>query len=388
MAVTVSTLAPLPRMLASTLAPLPRMLAPTLALLPRMLDALTWCATLLTAARRACRQRRSPGQCSRRTGPCRCTESACTSPNTDPGPFARRVQCSTCANGLPGDPIVTTVTDDKGNFSLEGVPSGADIPVVITIGKWRRQLKIASVASCATQALAATDTRLPASRDGSDPDHHLGRPTADRDLDWPGADSLECLVRRLGIADTEITSDAAAAANNGKIHLFADTKAIRTAPTVSGVGPAASMPPSQVARALQRLADVVGQCHWIRESCNNYDIVILSCEGAQHFETKPQPGDGSPEDVRRSRRSRVPVALAQRLARGCNTSTDPAGRKARGMGRRCQDDVATPRSPRSTQGCRPRKNTSDTIDEINNPKGMSFANWMLNVQRSRQCEIR
>src|SRR5512138_3511137 len=69
-------------------------------------------------------------------------------PNEDPGPFKEGVQCDKCSAGLPGFPIASVVTDDKGQFHLEGVPSGDNIPLVITIGKWRRQLKIAHVDSC------------------------------------------------------------------------------------------------------------------------------------------------------------------------------------------------------------------------------------------------
>ena len=41
------------------------------------------------------------------------------------------------------------------------VPSGHDIPLVITSGKWRRQITIPMVNSCADNMLAAADTRLP-----------------------------------------------------------------------------------------------------------------------------------------------------------------------------------------------------------------------------------
>ena len=201
-------------------------------------------------------------------------------PNTDPGAFLPGAQCDTCINGLPGHPIAQTTTDDKGRFSLEGVPDGADIPVVITIGKWRRQIKVASVAACATRPLDAIDTTLPRSHDDLTP--------SSTSVDMPqiaistgAADSLECLVRRLGIADKEITTDT----QGGKIHLFADTQANATSNGVGVTrfdagfgGGAGNLGNSQ---ALWGTATDPGKL-------GNYDLVILSCEGAQHAETKPQ----------------------------------------------------------------------------------------------------
>ncbi len=155
-----------------------------------------------------------------------------------------------------------------GNFSLQNVPSGANIPVVITIGKWRRQIKLANVAACATQALDAANTTLPKSHDDLTPN------TTSVDLpqiaiSTGSADTLQCLVRRLGIADKEITTDT----QGGTIHLFADLGA--------GAGLGDKSFDVAFAGGIGNFSD--SQTLWGTATSpgklNNYDIVILSCEG-------------------------------------------------------------------------------------------------------------
>src|SRR4029077_60110 len=109
---------------------------------------------------------------------------------------------------LPGSPIVRATTDEKGEFVLTGVPAGTDIPLVITSGKWRRQIKIPSVTACADTQLAQGDARLPKNKTEGDIPKIA--------LTTGSADSLECLLRRMGIDDSEITTSAGA----GRVHLY------------------------------------------------------------------------------------------------------------------------------------------------------------------------
>src|SRR5699024_7931863 len=87
-------------------------------------------------------------------------------------------------------------------------PSGMNVPLIIQSGKWRRQITIPNVAACGTTSLAAADTSLPKNKSqGYMP--HIALTTG-------GADSLECLIRKLGIDDSEITTNAAA----GRVNFF------------------------------------------------------------------------------------------------------------------------------------------------------------------------
>ena len=283
-------------------------------------------------------------------------------PNSDPGPFQAGVQCGACSNGLPGDPIVQTVTDEAGKFTLQSIPDGDNIPLVITIGKWRRQIRIPKVAACSTQVIAAADTTLPKSKDDM-----TGNTM---EVDMPqiaistgSADSLECLLRRLGIADQEITTDK----ESGKIHLFADLGANNA----DGLGTGSTTFDASFAGGSRAFSD--SQTLWGTDTdpgkLDNYDIVILSCEGAQHAETKPQKALD---------RLKTYADLGGRVflshwhniwIEGSTTGDMQNGAKPAVWFNRAQwsdnPDNAGP--------------TSDTIDEMHNPKGAAFATWMQDV---------
>ncbi len=170
-------------------------------------------------------------------------------PNAPVEPFAPRVSCDRCGAVASGDPITTTLTDEKGRFSLDKVPVSDDLPVVIQVGRWRRQITIDHVEACKDNPIPAELTHLPRNRhEGNIP--LLAVVTG-------GFDPLECLVRKIGIDDEEFTGDT----GEGRVHLFRG---------VFGGG----LPTSRGALALYPQID-------------RYDAVLLSCEGDTYPENKP-----------------------------------------------------------------------------------------------------
>ncbi len=126
-------------------------------------------------------------------------------------PLEAQVQgasCARCGAVLSGQPIATALTDTRGHFVLENVPVGEDVPVVVQIGKWRRQVVLPRVRPCQDNQYGGGDTfRLPRNqREGELPRIALST----------GCDPMECLLRKIGIDDAEFT----AGDGTGRVHVY------------------------------------------------------------------------------------------------------------------------------------------------------------------------
>jgi hypothetical protein len=175
-------------------------------------------------------------------------------PNSKPSAFTDHASCDTCASLYTGDPIVAALTGPDGKFTLTDVPVGNNIPLVIQIGKWRRQITIPTVASCADTPLTdKTQTRLPRNRSEGDIPKIA--------VSTGKADTMECLLERMGVDEKEYGGGASGA---GRIHIF----------TGNGNSASGSTPSES---SLWANANAL----------NNYDIVVLSCEGGEEAQTKP-----------------------------------------------------------------------------------------------------
>jgi hypothetical protein len=183
-------------------------------------------------------------------------------PASDPGPLPDGAVCDRCANGLPGGSWVSTTTDEAGRFQLVDVPATDNVPLVIQSGKWRKQLTLPTVAACQDFPLSTAQTSLPKNKSEGDMPKIA--------ITTGNADALDCLPRKLGIDDSEITTNG----GTGRVQLFNGNGANKFAAT----HPTGAM---DMAAATTLWSDV--------NKLKEYDIVILSCEGAQNAATKPQP---------------------------------------------------------------------------------------------------
>jgi hypothetical protein len=177
-------------------------------------------------------------------------------PNTTPQALTTGAACYSCSDLYTGDPIATSLSGTDGKFTIPNAPDGTDIPLVIQIGKWRRQLTIPSVARC--QDTAVPDKTLTLPKNGTQGDI----PNIAIATGW--SDSMECLLQRIGVDATEYTVGAT---GPGHIHIFQGDGGATTSPA----------------------APIASQALWdSKADLMKNDIVILSCQGHEATATNPQ----------------------------------------------------------------------------------------------------
>jgi hypothetical protein len=178
-------------------------------------------------------------------------------PNAPVGPIPDDLTCDQCDAELSGSPLVSTITDTQGNFVLPNAPVGVDIPLVMQVGKWRRQVTIPAIQACQDNPIVDPQvTRLPR----SSAEGNLPRIA----LTTGSADPLFCLLRRLGIDDSEygIMNDDA------RIHFYRGVTGSTSYNAGFGATPGAVFP-----LATETLWD---------SGWEDYDIVMLSCEASTY----------------------------------------------------------------------------------------------------------
>jgi hypothetical protein len=122
--------------------------------------------------------------------------------------FAPGVACDLCGAAVSGAPVVSTLSGADGTFILKDVPAGDNVPLVIQIGRWRRQITIPKVVACTSTALPGDLTRLPRNHsEGDIPQMAIATGT------W---DPMECLLRKVGIDDSEFTPPS----GPGRVHMY------------------------------------------------------------------------------------------------------------------------------------------------------------------------
>jgi hypothetical protein len=164
-------------------------------------------------------------------------------PNAPVAAFTTGLTCDRCGSNISGEPLVSALTGPDGKFKLTNVPVGTNIPLVIQLGRWRRQITITTTA-CADTALTADQTRLPRNKSEGDIPHMA--------LVSGDVDALECVLRKIGIADTEFTDPS----GTGRVNFYHGNGAV-----ISGNTPDATV--------LEGSATTL----------SNYDIVLMPCYG-------------------------------------------------------------------------------------------------------------
>ena len=133
--------------------------------------------------------------------------------------FTPSVGCDTCTNVYSGLPaLASTTTDVDGNFRLQGVPAGVSFPVVLQLGRFRRQFMVASIPACGTAALPAAQSHLSGVQTKTG---DMATDTVNPELPKIAmvtgrGDATECLLGRMGIAASEFTDPT----GPGAVHMY------------------------------------------------------------------------------------------------------------------------------------------------------------------------
>jgi hypothetical protein len=166
-------------------------------------------------------------------------------------------QCSTCGADVTGNPLVLTKTAYDGTFTLSNVPVGGSIPIVIQLGRWRRQFTVNVATPCGVNTanaagMAAGFLRMP--RTQAEGDIPL---TA---ISTGDVDAMECVLLKMGIDTTEFTINSTTTPKNGRVHMY------------QGNGAVSSLGGTPSEAALMGTTTANG-------TYNDYDQVILPCWG-------------------------------------------------------------------------------------------------------------
>lgn len=172
-------------------------------------------------------------------------------PNGEIAPVVHGARCNACDKRRV-DAASSTVTNVRGELVLDDVPIGR-VPLVVELGSWRRVVEL-DVAPCSESVVPDDLLRLP-------------RNTSEGELPrvavtTGAADALECLLREVGIDDTEISGSDE---ERARVHLFRGK---------GGGGRKGGF----VRDAAELWNDAV--------ALGRYDAVLLSCEGSEALENK------------------------------------------------------------------------------------------------------
>jgi hypothetical protein len=182
-------------------------------------------------------------------------------PNSTPMPLATGASCDPCDKLYTGNPVVTALSDAAGNFKIEMAPDGPNIPLVIQIGKWRRQFVLPNIVACQDNPVPDKLLTLPKNRmEGDIPNIAIST---------GGADTLECLLRRIGVDASEYVGGPT---GPGRIHIFQGSGRgggggggrNNNVPNTNPPGPSSATGMWNSAAELMK-----------------YDIALLSCEGEE-----------------------------------------------------------------------------------------------------------
>jgi len=300
-------------------------------------------------------------------------------------------QCSTPS----GDPITAALTGADGSFTLTDVPSGTNIPLVMQIGKWRRQITIPTVTECAINDLsegpgATTRFRLPRNKTDSDPAAAASLPIMavaaggahGPAYDFTMTERLQCLLRRMGVSDSEFTLPTGA----GAIQLYnqastAGCNVLTTPWNANSCGSnSAADTCNQVAGSATTYPDAATTLWNSPTNLNKYDMIFLNCPGDQNADLHGYPSHTADTDRVKAYVDAGGRVFAEHYAWGwLRTRTSTGGNYTSSFGNVATwyaDGNGNPTSPTISTPAR------TALLDTSFARGDALASWLVNVGAS------
>ena len=170
-------------------------------------------------------------------------------PNAPVAGFTAGVSCPVVGTPPSGSPLVGATTNFDGTFTIPNMPVGTNIPLVIQTGRWRRQVVIPSVQACMSTTVPVDLSRFPRTQlEGDIP--RIAVATG-------AVDAVECVLRKVGIADSEFTN----ASGSGRINFYGAT--------------------GKAGAEIDALTPTADTLLGTQATLNQYDVLMLPCEGGQ-----------------------------------------------------------------------------------------------------------
>jgi hypothetical protein len=166
--------------------------------------------------------------------------------------IATGASCDTCSGGSPAAVVAVAQTGPDGKFTLNNAPSGANIPLIVQMGQWRRKVTLPSVTGCTDNVVDKQYTHLPKNRfDGDGNAADIPRMA----IATGSSDPFECMLVKAGIDPAEIDKPGTGA----RIEYYVMNGNDRS----PGGAPAGTTLTGDLPTLL------------------GYDVVILPCEGSE-----------------------------------------------------------------------------------------------------------
>jgi len=171
--------------------------------------------------------------------------------------------CNSCDVSI-GNYVTATTSKADGTFTLSGVPATTHVPLVVQIGKWRREVFLSQVKACTNNVLPGSSlTRLPAKRSEGD--------IPQMALVTGGADNLGCFLKGVGLDSSEYSKPGA----GGRLDIYSGLP--------SGTNLFGAMfggSPGLTGGGAGDCTSDNPKCVWnSKANFEKYDIVLLPCEG-------------------------------------------------------------------------------------------------------------